>query len=47
MNMYRFEAKGASFDHSRGIVCDIVPKFGTLVHVAMGNNVVQLRFQNF
>ena len=34
MNMHSFEAKGASFDHSHGMVCDIAPKFGHLCILA-------------
>ena len=30
--------------HPQGMVYDIAPKFGTLVYVGMGNNVMQLRF---
>src|SRR4051812_8854835 len=44
MNIYRFQAKGATFDQYHGMVCDIEPKFCTLVYVGMGNNVMQLRF---
>ena len=44
MNIYRFQTKGASFEQSHGMVCDIEPKFGTLVYVGMGNNVMQVMF---
>ena len=44
MNIYRFQGKGATLNHPQGMVYDIAPKFGTLVYVGMGNNVMQLRF---
>ena len=44
MNIYRFQGKGGSLNHPQGMFYDIAPKFGTLMYVDMGNNVMQLRF---
>ena len=42
--MYRFQAKRPRYEHSRGIVRDKVPIFGTWMYLGMGNNVTELSF---
>ena len=44
INIYRFEAIRARYDHSHGMVCDTVPIFGTKVYLPMGNNVTEESF---
>ena len=44
INIYRFQSKRVTYDHSHGMVCDNVHTFGTKVYVAMGNNVTEGSF---
>ena len=44
INIYRFEAIRARYDHSHGMVCDTVPIFGSKVYLTMGNNVTEESF---
>ena len=44
INIYRFQAKRARYDHSHGMVCDTVPIFGTKVYLSMGDNVTEESF---